>query len=135
MFQFFKISIVNFYRKLFFFIDRPGLIEAYCKRISQKNENATTDLENHELYTFSQLFQRLFLSPKEKCLSMNYEEDLVELKKTTGSIAFGFRPWYYQTCSEFGWYQTTDLEKQPFGTNSPVEFYLKLCRDIFGEDV
>lgn len=111
------------------------MIEAYCKRIAHKDTNATTDLENHELYTFSQLFQLLFKSPKEKCLSMNYEEDVAEMKKTDTPLAFAFRPWYYQTCSEFGWYQTTDSEKQPFGTNSPVEFYLKLCRDIFGEDV
>lgn len=123
-----KISIV-------FFFQRPGVIEAYCKRIAQKNENGTTDLENHELYTFSKLFQLLFVSPKEKCLSMNYEEDVAEMKKIDTPLAFAFRPWYYQTCSEFGWYQTTDSENQPFGTNSPVEFYLKLCRDIFGEDV
>lgn len=66
---------------------------------------------------------------------MNYEEDMAQLRQSTGPVAFAFRPWYYQTCSEFGWYQTTDSEKQPFGKNSPVEFYLKLCRDIFGADM
>lgn len=64
---------------------------------------------------------------------MEYENDLKELRQDNTSIAFAFRPWYYQTCSEFGWYQTTDSEHQPFGSNSPVEFYLKLCRDIFGD--
>lgn len=117
------------------FFLRPGLIEAYCKRISYENVNATNDLESHELYAFSKLFQLLFLSPKEKCISMNYEDDIAILKKTDTRTGFAFRPWYYQTCSEFGWYQTTDSEDQPFGTKSPVQFYLKLCRDIFGEDV
>lgn len=64
---------------------------------------------------------------------MNYEDDLKVLRKDNTSLAFAFRPWYYQTCSEFGWYQTTDSEAQPFGSKSPVEFYLKLCQDIFGD--
>lgn len=101
--------------------------------LSKENANATDDIESHELYPFAQLFLRIFLSPGESCVSMNYEEDIKELKKDNTSIAFSFRPWYYQTCSEFGWYQTTDSEEQPFGTLSPVEFYLKLCQDIFGD--
>lgn len=109
------------------------MIEYYCKIFAGENTNATNDIESHELYPFAQVFQRIFLSPSEKCVSMNYEEDLKELKRENTSLAFAFRPWYYQTCSEFGWYQTTDSEKQPFGSKSPVEFYLKLCQDIFGD--
>jgi len=30
------------------------------------------------------------------------------------------RQWYYQTCTEFGFYQTTDTNKQPFGTHFPL---------------
>lgn len=114
---------------------RPGFIEAYCKLISGENTNATNDIESHELYTFSRLFQRLFLPPNAKCIQMDYESDIKELKQDNTTLAFAFRPWYYQTCSEFGWYQTTDSEKQPFGHRSPVEFYLKLCQDVFGENV
>lgn len=99
----------------------------------KENANATTDLESHELYGFSQLFLRIFKSPFEECVAMNYKDDLEILKQDDTRLAFAFRPWYYQTCSEFGWYQTTDSEKQPFGSKSPVEFYLKLCQDIFGD--
>lgn len=115
---------------------RPGLIEAYCKRIAEGNignNNSTNDIESHELYNFAMLFRRIFQPFDNSCVDMEYENDLKELKKDNTSLAFAYRPWYYQTCSEFGWYQTTDSEHQPFGDKSPVEFYLKLCRDIFGD--
>lgn len=110
-----------------------GLIEHYCKYLSTENANATNDIESHELYPFSQLFQRIFLPTNAKCVSMNYEDDIRELKKDNTILSNAFRPWYYQTCSEFGWYQTTDSGKQPFGSKSPLEFYLRLCQDIFGD--
>ncbi|XP_031639714.1 putative serine protease K12H4.7 isoform X3 [Contarinia nasturtii] len=69
----------------------------------------------------------------EKCVSINYEDDIKELKKDNTSLAYAFRPWFYQTCSQFGWYQTTDSQKHPFGTKSPIEFYLKLCQDLFSD--
>lgn len=114
---------------------RPGLIEAYCRVLngSNTNPNATNDIEYHELYPFGQLFQRIFLPPGEKCISMNYASDIEELKKDNTTAGNSFRPWFYQTCSEFGWYQTTDSEEQPFGSKSPVEFFIKLCQDIFGD--
>lgn len=61
--------------------------------------NATTDIENHELYVFSQLFLRIFLPKEDACISMDYESDIKELKKDNTSLAFHFRPWFYQTCS------------------------------------
>lgn len=82
------------------YFKRPGLIEAYCRAISGENTNATNDIESHELYTFSKLFQRLFLPSNAKCISMNYDDDIEELQKDNTSLAFAFRPWYYQTCSE-----------------------------------
>lgn len=64
---------------------------------------------------------------------MDYEGDIKVLRQENTSLALHFRPWFYQTCSEFGWYQTTDSENQPFGTKSPIQFYLHLCHDIFGD--
>lgn len=112
---------------------RPGQIEAYCRALSRENRNATNDIDSHELWAFSQLFLRIFLPPGEKCISMSYKSDIEELKKDNTPLAWNFRPWYYQTCSEFGWYQTTNSEDQPFGSKSPVEFFLRLCKDVFGD--
>lgn len=42
----------------------------------------------------------------------------------------GFRQWTYQTCFEFGYYQTTDSPStaQPFGNLVPLSYYLHMCK-------
>lgn len=41
--------------------------------------------------------------------------------------------WYYQTCTEFGWYPTSSAENnQPFSQNFPVSFYQDYCMSMFG---
>lgn len=42
------------------------------------------------------------------------------------------RQWTYQTCTEFGYYQSSDLADQPFGKRFPIEFSIRQCSDIFG---
>lgn len=42
------------------------------------------------------------------------------------------RQWTYQTCTEFGYFQTSDSKNQPFGSYFPLEFFIKQCQDIFG---
>lgn len=43
------------------------------------------------------------------------------------------RQWIYQTCTEFGWYQTSGSENQPFGSSFPLELYLTMCRDFYDD--
>lgn len=43
------------------------------------------------------------------------------------------RQWTYQTCTEFGYYQSSDLEDQPFGNRFPIDFSIRQCSDIFGK--
>lgn len=42
------------------------------------------------------------------------------------------RMWFYQTCNEFGYYQTSDSKNQPFGSLFPLSFYVDQCTDVFG---
>jgi hypothetical protein len=42
------------------------------------------------------------------------------------------RQWTYQTCTEFGYYQSSDLRRQPFGKRFPIHFSVRQCSDIFG---
>ncbi|XP_068153452.1 putative serine protease K12H4.7 [Drosophila tropicalis] len=42
------------------------------------------------------------------------------------------RPWYYQTCNEYGWYQSSGSNNQPFGKKFPALLYTTLCADVFG---
>lgn len=46
-------------------------------------------------------------------------------------VEAGARQWFYQTCNEFGWFQTTNSEAQPFGSKIPLELYIQMCMDFF----
>lgn len=43
------------------------------------------------------------------------------------------RQWTYQTCTEFGFYQTAESENNVFGNHFPLSFFTKQCGDIYGE--
>jgi len=75
----------------------------------------------------------LFLN-KQGCLSVSYEQMILELQETLQLPTFvGDRQWTYQTCTEFGYFQTTDSANQPFGDLVPLQYSLDMCIDIFGQ--
>ncbi len=41
------------------------------------------------------------------------------------------RQWYYQTCTEFGYFQTTDSTHQPFGKLISLLSYTDVCDKVF----
>lgn len=69
-----------------------------------------------------------------QCLDISYTDMIAELQNTSlaSPAADGGRQWTYQTCAEFGYFQSTDSTNQVFGTNIPVSFYVQQCTDIFG---
>lgn len=42
------------------------------------------------------------------------------------------RSWWYQKCTEFGYFKTTNAPEQPFGSLIPLEYFYQKCMDIFG---
>lgn len=70
----------------------------------------------------------------EKCLDHTYNSMINELQDTSweNNTDVGGRSWIYQTCTEFGFYQSSDSENQPFGDEFPLEFFIHQCQDIFG---
>ncbi|KYN21502.1 PREDICTED: putative serine protease K12H4.7 [Trachymyrmex cornetzi] len=71
---------------------------------------------------------------KEKCLDYRYDTMIHELRNITWASeqAEGGRQWMYQTCSEFGFFQTSSGQIDVFGNKFPVEFFAQQCVDIFG---
>lgn len=65
------------------------------------------------------------------CMSETYDEVLrywssVESRKDND------RSWNWQTCTEFGWYQTCDADsKCPFMKLKPLSMYLEMCHVAF----
>lgn len=50
------------------------------------------------------------------------------------STTSGVRQWFFQTCNEFGWYQTSSGQDHVFGTKFPVDWYIEVCRGLFGAE-
>lgn len=72
----------------------------------------------------------LFLTLNEQeCLDISYK-DLVAVTGNS-TIPNDDKSWTWQTCSEFGYFQTTDSPNQPFGDLVPLSFYTQLCQDVF----
>jgi len=69
-----------------------------------------------------------------ECSDVSYEDMIYELQNETNFEGVGGRPWFYQTCVEFGYFQTTDSTNQPFGTGFNVSTQTQQCLDVFGFD-
>merc|ERR1719317_983651 len=67
------------------------------------------------------------------CLDHTYASFLAQLSETSWSgEGVGWRQWIWQTCTEFGWYQTTNQESGVYGHTLPLEFFEQWCQDAFG---
>ncbi|VEN40301.1 unnamed protein product [Callosobruchus maculatus] len=60
------------------------------------------------------------------CLDYKYDKMISDMRNVSwgSEVSEGGRQWYYQTCTDFGFYQTTD--------RIPLDFFIKQCSDIFG---
>jgi len=70
------------------------------------------------------------------CLSFSYEEFVRGMRNESLSSPFvvgGARQWIYQTCAEFGYYQSSDSSSQPW-VGFPLSFSVQQCADIYGEE-
>jgi hypothetical protein len=72
-----------------------------------------------------------------QCLNVSYSKMIQQLQDTvTYSVGgVGLRQWTYQSCNEFGYFQTTDSKNQPFGDLVPIDYYVQSCIDAFGIDL
>jgi len=73
------------------------------------------------------------------CLDADYENKVNMLLNTDYSDPssripgdVGNRQWFYQTCTQFGWYQSSDQADHPFGDQFPLDFFIQMCTDVFG---
>ncbi|CRL04374.1 CLUMA_CG017466, isoform A [Clunio marinus] len=98
-----------------------------CQDIT--NINITNDL-----IAFSEWF--LIEHRWQGCFQMNFQAQIDFL---TGSdwndfgVISGRRQYQYLTCTEYGWFATTDSNNQPFGSRIRLNYFIELCRRVFGE--
>ena len=73
---------------------------------------------------------------KTNCTNYKYEDMVKEMQNVTWDLSgsSSMRQWTYQTCNEFGFYQTSEQEKNTFGKRFDVDFFIKQCMDIFSQE-
>jgi len=64
---------------------------------------------------------------------VSYTDYVTQLRNTdpTNSNAAS-RSWTWQTCIEFGYFQTSTGSGQPFPNSITLDWFVQLCDDIFG---
>ncbi|KAG7319587.1 hypothetical protein KOW79_016730 [Hemibagrus wyckioides] len=67
---------------------------------------------------------------KEPCLDISHQRTILKLN-TSSSGSFGYRQWYYQTCREFGFYQTCEDTSCPFVRTLTLQDHTQLCPQLF----
>lgn len=72
---------------------------------------------------------------KTNCLDYKYDKMIAEMKNVSwdSEVAKGMRQWTYQTCTEFGFYQTSENKSDTFGDRFGVDFFIRQCMDIFSD--
>merc|ERR1719427_1585816 len=73
-------------------------------------------------------------SDADTCLDHTYASFLAQLTDISWSgEGVGWRQWIWQTCTEFGWYQTTNQPSGIYGSSLDLEFFERWCQDGFGD--
>uniref|UniRef100_A0A8D8UV26 Serine protease K12H4.7 n=1 Tax=Cacopsylla melanoneura TaxID=428564 RepID=A0A8D8UV26_9HEMI len=70
----------------------------------------------------------------EPCVDYAYDKMISDMRNESwdSSMSTGGRQWTYQTCAEFGFYQTSNQSCHIFGSEFPLDYFTDMCRDIYG---
>lgn len=69
----------------------------------------------------------------ESCLDFKYDKMIKEMVNISwdSEMSEGGRQWVYQTCTEFGFYQTSENDKSIFGNRFNADFFIRQCADVY----
>ncbi|XP_071999232.1 putative serine protease K12H4.7 [Engystomops pustulosus] len=82
-----------------------------------------------------EVIQSIRKAKEEKCIETSYQQFIHDMRDIhwDGPAASGGRQWMYQTCTEFGYFQSSDSALQPF-SGFPLSYHVQQCSDIYGKD-
>jgi hypothetical protein len=103
-------------------------IQTLCD-IMLTNTEETTAYER-----YSKVNDLMLKTYDNNCTDYLYTKTVQNMKNESWDSpeASGGRQWTYQTCTEFGFFQSSDLEEQPFGNDFPIRFSIRQCQDVYG---
>ncbi|KPJ20652.1 Putative serine protease K12H4.7 [Papilio xuthus] len=100
-------------------------INTVCKLLTEPGDEAP--------YKRLAAFNSIMLNKaNQTCMDYSYNNMINDLRNTTLSSEGG-RQWMYQTCTEFGFYQTSSGEVSIFGDHFKLDFFVQQCQDVFGK--
>ncbi|XP_020814039.1 putative serine protease K12H4.7 [Drosophila serrata] len=67
-----------------------------------------------------------------ECISATYQGAVGYYEWSKENYEDSDLPWIFQTCSEFGWFQSSGSSHQPFGSTFPATLYEDTCEGVFG---
>lgn len=68
-----------------------------------------------------------------ECFNESLAQNMNNILQVENELNRVFRSWHYQTCNEFGWFQSGDAKNHAFGISPPLEFYLQRCKLLYGD--
>ncbi|XP_068152959.1 thymus-specific serine protease-like [Drosophila tropicalis] len=71
---------------------------------------------------------------KPACVQATYQGAVDYYKWSKNNYDGSGLGWTYQTCNEFGWFQSSASSKQPFGDSFPATLYTDICYDVFSSN-
>jgi hypothetical protein len=94
-------------------------------------EAGSTDDEILQAYVnFNNIWNKFSGS---NCTEASYVSMIKQMQNTdTRSDVAAARSWTWQTCTEYGYFQTGESKNQPFSNTISLGWFLKQCNDIFG---
>ncbi|XP_026486617.2 putative serine protease K12H4.7 [Vanessa tameamea] len=96
-------------------------IEDHCKTLNR----------TLELKTSQNASKPNFWSERTQCYSYDFNAMIEEFRAEENDWILA---WVYQTCTEFGYFQTTTSKSQPFTDNIRLDFYTKMCTALYGAE-
>lgn len=114
--------------------NRSGDIERFCQVLLDPKYTDETDLDAFVRWYTREVFGSY--PSDDDCVDATFESDVILHRNITwGSDATrsSMRQWFFQTCNEFGWYETSGSRFQPFGSSFPVDKFHRWCSDVYGE--
>ncbi|CAK1588672.1 unnamed protein product [Parnassius mnemosyne] len=99
-------------------------INTVCKMLTEPGESPA--------YKRLAAFNSIMLDKaNQTCMDYSYNNMINDLRNITWGSE-GARQWMYQTCTEFGFYQTSSGEVEVFGDHFSLDFFIQQCQDVFG---
>lgn len=103
-----------------------GSIEDFCRVINNSAEQEEYKRVAEAMKAVAVHFDGQFSS-----LPNKYEDMVTELKRTDSWDGISSRTWLFQTCYQFGYFQSSDIGDNIIGSSRPVNFFINLCNDVF----